>query len=202
MTLNANALTTLSFAKDFLKIPSAETSMDSMVEHWINAASQFIETRTDRKLKAQSIIEYQSGRKSNCILTREYPINSISEIKVDSSGLFTDPNTIIESSNYGIGEEACYVIGRDILFPVGHRNIKITYNGGFSTIPTDLIDATCWLIAQYRMIRDSGDIGRPQRGKGDESSTILQTAPQYVLDIINSYKRWEFAISPRDIRNE
>jgi hypothetical protein len=176
--------------------------MDSMVEHWINAASQFIETRTDRKLKAQSITEYQSGRKSNCILTREYPINSITEIRVDSDSVFTDPSTLVDSANYGIGEESAYIIGHDILFPVGHRNIKIIYNAGYSTVPTDLIDATCWLVAQYRMIRDSGDIGRPQRGKGDESSTILQTAPQYVIDVINSYKRCEFAISPRDIRNE
>jgi len=202
MALNANALTTLAFAKSYLKIPTAETSYDALVEHWINAASQYIETQTNRKLVAQSIVEYQSGRKSNCIIPREYPINSVSEIKVDQSGLFTDPATIISSSEYGIGEESAYIVAYSMIFPAGHRNIKLTYNAGYSTIPSDLVDATLWLVAQFRMIRDSGDIGRPQRGKGDESSTILQTAPQHVIDIINSYKRCEIAISPRDIRNE
>jgi len=202
MTLNANAMTTLAFAKTFLKIPSAETSMDTLVEFWINAASEYLESECDRKFAAQSFVEYISGNKSNFILTAEWPINSVTEIKVDSSGAFTDPNTIWDSSEYGIGEELQVIVARQRMFPTGYRNIKLTYNAGYSTIPIDLTDACLWLVQWYRMMRDSGDIGRPNKGKDGESSTILQTAPKHVRDAIDRHKRSEFANSPRMVRSE
>ena len=202
MALNSNALTTLAFAKTYLKIPALETSKDSLVEFWINAASQYIENGTERKLKAQSLVEYVNGRKANFILTSEWPINSISEIKVDASGDFSDASTIMTSSEYAIGENAQVIVLKRLMFPLGYRNIKVTYNAGYATIPSDLEDACLWLVKYYSMMQDSGDIGRPSKSKSGEGSTVSQSAPQHVLDIMANYTRCECANSPRDVRNE
>ena len=202
MAVNANALTTLAFAKTYLKIPTGETSMDTLVEFWINAASQYIETETERKLKAQSLVEYINGRKANMILTRQWPINSISELRIDQGGLFTDASTLVDASEYAVGDDEAIIVLRNLMFPAGYRNIKLTYNAGFAAIPPDLEDACLWMVQYFRMMRDSGDIGRPSKGKEGESSTILQSAPQHVRDAISRYRRCEFANSPRDVRNE
>jgi len=51
-------------------------------------------------------------------------------------------------------------------------------------------------------MRDTGDIGRTAKGKGDESVTILQEMPKDIRDVISSYKRMDIGgPSTRSIYN-
>lgn len=202
MALNSNSLTTLSFAKKYLKIPSGELSLDEIVEFWINVASEMLETSIDRKLKAQSGIEIISGRKANFIMPRQWPINSITEIRIDDSGVFTDANTILDPADYSIAENGTCIVKRRGLFPYGFNNVKLTYNYGFTVVPSDIENACLWMVSYYHKMRDAGDIGRTSKGKGDESTSILQDAPQDVKDVIARYRRIEFANSPLGVKNE
>jgi len=201
MALNANALTTLAFAKTYLKIPVGETSQDSIVEFCINAASQEIESDTNRKLKAQSITEFQHGRNGNIIVLREWPINSITSLAIDQSALFTDPATLIDADDYRISDDLNSVVMINRTFPNGFNNIKIIYNAGYASVPSDLENACLWLTTYYYMMRQNQDIGRTSKGKGDESVTILQQAPGVVKDAINRYKRMEIPNLNAPVRN-
>lgn len=189
MALNANALTTLVMAKSYLKIPTGETSMDAMIELFINASSQMLESETDRKLKAQSIIEIHHGRQSNIVMLNEWPVNSITSVSIGSGQ--SDPPTPIPSTDYAIGDEGNSLILLSGRFPRGYNNVNVTYNGGFTTVPADLEHACLWMVFYYRMMRESGDIGRTSKGKGDESVSILQEAPLDVKNAIARYRRME-----------
>lgn len=201
MALNANALTTLAMAKTFLKIPNSETSLDSLVEFYINSASQYIERETDRKLKLQSHTEIRHGRKQNLLLLKEWPVTSITSLKIANDGDFSSPDSLVDPSEYQIGDDQNSIVLYDRIFPNGYNNIQAVYTAGYATIPSDLEMATLWLVFWYNQVRNNQDIGRPRKSKGDESFEISQSAPKEVIDAIMRYKRTEFPVSDALMRN-
>ena len=194
MALNANALVTLAQGKTYLKIPVLDLTQDSMVEFFINAASDYIESETDRKLKSQSQTEYHDGKKSNILVLREFPVTAIASLKFDYTGKFTGNETIVNAENYGIGDEGNSLYYRGYL-PSGYRNIQIVYTAGLATIPMDLQNACLWAMTYYYQMRENKDIGRTAKGKGDESVSILQEMPPEVKNIVARYTRLEVANS-------
>lgn len=192
ISLNANALTTLEMAKVYLKIPTLETSLDELVKFWINAASDMIESECERGLKAKSITEIQHGRRQNILLLREYPVNSITELRIDGNGIFTDAATLIPSSDYAITDDKNGVLYKHATFNMGYNNVRVIYNGGFSVIPSDLEDACLWTVFWKKSIRDAADIGRTNKNKEGESISYSQSVPDDVKNTILRYKRTEF----------
>lgn len=188
-------------AKTYLKIPLAETSQDSLVEFFINASSEMIERETDRKLKAQSIVDTVHGRSSNIVLLSQWPVNSITELRIDNSSIFVDANTLIDASEYRIGDDKNSLVLLSRTFTKGYNNVRITFNGGYSTIPSDLEHACLWMVFFYHKIRISEDIGRQSKSKGDESTSLTQEAPADVKNTIARYKRNEFAAAHAPVWN-
>lgn len=201
MALNSNALTTLNMAKTYLKIPLAETSKDSLIELWINAASQAIESECDRKLKAQSITEHHHGRKTNFALLREWPINSVTEVRLDSKAVFTDASTLVPVDDYRIADDNNCVVFLNRSVPMGYNNLRIIYNAGYATVPSDLEHACLWMVFWYDRMRTADDIGKTSKSKGDESFSMSQSMPQDIKDTINRYKRVEIAGIDAAVKN-
>ena len=201
MALNSNALITLALAKSFLKIPTAETSQDAFIEHCINAFSDLFEGETDRKIKEVSVTEYHDGRKSNMITLGEYPVNEITSVKIDSTSRFSGSETTLDSSTYAIGDNnnALYY---NTHFPSGFRNIKVVYKAGYTTIPSDIQNAALWGVFYYFNMRETKDIGRTSKGKGDESINILQELPLEVVNCINRHRRLEVPNTTRQASYE
>lgn len=192
MALNANALTTLAMAKTYLKIPTLETSKDTLVEFWINVASQRLEQETNRKLLQQSITEYHHGRASNLLLLREWPIASLPypQVFLDMASQFP-PSSEIASSEIHITDDANSLLLAGRQFPRGYHNIKVVYTAGYATVPPDLENACLWLVSWYDAARENKDIGRESKTKGDETTSFLQDAPKDVRDTLLNYKRTE-----------
>lgn len=195
MALNANALTTLNQAKAYLKIPLLETSQDAMVELFINSASQDLESECDRFLKARAgIVEYQDGQGTNVIVTRQWPIGAVTELRLDVDSLFTDPATLVATADRVVTDDGAGILLLNGATPRALRAVKVTYDGGYATVPSDLEHACLWSVFWYAKIRDAADIGRTTKNKEGESISYLQTAPQYVKDVIARYKRTEFPV--------
>lgn len=188
-------------AKTYLKIPLAETSQDSLVEFFINASSEMIERETDRKLKAQSIVDTIHGRSSNIVLLSQWPVNSITELRIDNSSIFVDANTLIDASEYRIGDDNNSLVLLNRVFTKGYNNVRVTFNGGYSTLPSDLEHACLWMVFYYHKMRIAEDIGRSSKSKGDESFSMLQEAPADVKNVIQRYKRNEFAAAHAPVLN-
>lgn len=203
MALQSNALTTLAMAKAYLKIPVLETAKDPMLDLFINAASDLLETETGRRLKSQAQVDLHHGRGTNILLARDYPVTSITEVRVDQSGLFTDAGTIQTLAQFAIADQSNSVIwlgGRR--FPDGYNNVRLSLVAGFVVVPADLELACLWIVSWHDKLRDGGDVGRPQKGKGDESATILQDSPDHVKAAILRHKRTECAGLDSPVPNE
>jgi uncharacterized phiE125 gp8 family phage protein len=194
MALNANALVTLAQGKTYLKIPALDLTQDSMVEFFINASSDYIESETDRMLKSQSHTEYHDGKKSNILVLREFPVTAIASVKLDNTGKFSGSETLVDPENYTIGDEGNSLYYRGYL-PSGYRNIQVIYTAGLTTIPADLQNACLWAMTYYYQMRENRDIGRSAKGKGDESVSILQEMPPEVKNVVARFTRLEVANS-------
>lgn len=197
-TLNTEiALTTVDRAKQHLNIPDADTDYDDILTRFINEASQRLEKMTGRRLKARdysgSNPEHHDGRMQNRLLAREWPINSVTELWFDSSSEFTDTTNIVDSGKYSIDDEKIgIVLHKGCRFPRGTRNIRLVYNGGYSEIPTDLEGACLWMVEYFYAQRSNESIGTQTKSKNAENITYLKDVPEHVMDVINSYKRYEF----------
>jgi hypothetical protein len=160
------------------------------VELFINAGSQFIERETDRKIKQQTHTDIKHGRKSNLILFRQWPVTAVTSLHVDSEASYGS-DTLVDPSEYRIGDEGNSLVLLNRSFPNGYNNIKVVYTAGYDPVPSDLQNACLWLVTWYYTTRENKDIGRPRKSKGDESFDISQSAPKDIWDCIMSYKRTE-----------
>ena len=210
MAVAANALTLLTTAKDHLNIPDATTTYDAQIERLINVASNLIAKKCNRILVDTTHTDEFDGRSSNRILLREYPVQSITSIAIDSNSVFP-ASSIIASDEYAIVDKETTVLRLNGgIFPKGYRNIQIVYVAGLgvvntglqtNTYPPDLeyaaLDYVLWL---YDMNNDRR-IGRTSKSKGGESVEYEERIPKSVVDQIAPYVRVEFPELEVGIRN-
>lgn len=204
MALKANALVSLATAKDYLDIPTLDTSQDTRVERLINMASQFIQEYCNRNIITTSYTEYQDGRKNNQLILRQWPASKPTDIRIDNSWDFA-VSTQISTSDYDIVENMIVVL-RNSFFPDGYRNIKILYSAGYGTIagndlPSDIQEMCLQLVALYQNKRTDRRIGVKTKSKQGENITYVEDIPLDILTVLDRYKRYEFSPANVGIAN-
>jgi hypothetical protein len=190
--LNPNALITLSSIKSHLGILESKVLEDSILELFINSASQFIESYCERILRQVEYIEYFNGSYGRVIITKQWPINSVTSIKESATGNWSGSEAVA-ASRYSVSSDKLS-IKLDFDFPRRRSNVQVIYNAGFSPVPADLQLAATWATEWYYRHRQRVDIGKVSSSKGDESIGILAEMPKQVFQILNSYKRFEMPI--------
>lgn len=199
MPLNSQALVDLDTAKEHLGIPPANTSYDSLVERLINETTDRLEKLTGRRLKQRTgIVEYHDGLGNDSLLLNEWPCVKPTELRIDSNSVFTDAGTLIETTQYelelssrGEGVGIVLIGGCGRLFPKGKRNIKITYDGGYAVIPSDLEGACLWSVEFLWNMRSDDSVGVAVKGKNQENTTFRDSMPKIIQDTIDAYTRFE-----------
>jgi hypothetical protein len=200
ISLNPNALVTLAVAKMHLDVNPNSTSEDDRLSFFINAASERVASWCDRIFQQDTYTEIHSGRRQNFLLPNQYPVTAISEIRINNSRDWTDPNSLIDSTKYVIADFNG-TIQYDGIFPTGYNNIRVIYTAGYATFPSDLQLACLWFVEWYYRHRTRGDMGRTTMGKGDENVGILAEAPKMILQILQDYQRCEFNNTESPVRN-
>ena len=143
MALNDNALVTWELTQSILDLPDGSQTLG---EFLINSASQRAENIAKREFGSEERTQYYAGDGREKIILDNYPVTVISGLWLDASREFGD-NTEITSDKYELedGEGIIYLFDR--VTPEGRKTIKITYTGGYSTIPTDLQQAVIETVA-------------------------------------------------------
>jgi len=192
MALNSNALTTIAACKLQLDIPTSDTSVDALLERYINSASEQIERYCCRKFKASSYTEIRDGSRSNEMLLKNYPVTAISGVYIDAARAF-GVDTQLASTEYAIIEPN--VLRRhSYSFGSVSQSIKIVYTSGYATIPADLEDA-CIMLVELRYAKKSDrSLGRNSTGKQGESISYTEGWPQEVTSILDGYKVLPFLV--------
>lgn len=199
VSLNPNALTTLEAAKDYLDIPVLDTEQDDRVKRMINSASQRFEKITNRKLKLQTITEYQDGRANSKLVLREWPAQKPSVVNVDSNWVYDSINNLA-TTDYDV-ELNQFLVRKSGYFQKGVRNIKIVYQAGYTDVPSDLEEACLMMIQWLDSMRTDRRVGTKSKSKNGENISFTDDIPPMILNFLEPYIRLEFPESEQSIRN-
>ena len=194
------------------------------VKTWLNISGTEYDAVLDiiRKSVNQSILNYTEasfdlvgpiqeildGNRSDQIVTREYPINSVSSVKfgvkADGTG-----GTLVDASSYQVLPEA--IILQDLFTTRGRSLIAVTYIWGYDGVPDDVKEAALLAVeAKFRRKGRKSIGGISSRSKKDESESIRDSAsswdkktglPIEVVSMLTPYKRFEFPTQPIAQRN-
>jgi len=167
------SLTTLANVKAFKNI--TDTVHDNELSRLIITVDNFVAEYCSRTFEQNATItEYFSTKwGQRTLLLRRPPIQSI-------VSLYDDPirsygiGTLIPSTSYVVDDADAGILRLDgTSFGHGIQNVKITYSGGYATIPSALEQAAIELIW---MARDKGDqalLGLRGKSVADGSVTYL-----------------------------
>jgi len=174
------ALLSLDEAKEFLRITGTEE--DSLLTNLINQASQIVETYCDRYIEKRTNLTEDYFHVRDKIFVRAYPIISISSLQlVDENGNTTDVTEYTKDDDLGI-------IYLNSEYEDAH--FRITYTGGYETIPADIKFAAMYLLGQIYRISTDGAHGVTARTSPTGSVTYyIQDIAPVVKAVLDRYKR-------------
>lgn len=185
------ALTTLANARSQLQIPTGRTENDSKIERLINAASQFLGEYCDRRFISQTYTEYFHGRRQNYVMPKQWPVTSVTSLKISLDRDWSDPSALVDPSEYDIADDGTTIL-YDGHFPRGHKSVQLVSVCGYATVPYDLEQACLQMVEWWYRHNERQDIGRTSSSKEGESVSVLSEVPNHILRIANFYKRIEF----------
>lgn len=152
MPVATNALTTVPDAKAYLKIDQSDTSFDALIEFLINAVSTQLEGYCQRPLKAQSFTNEEfDGTGRNTLLLPAFPVSAITTVTID--------DVLVPAAEYKVRKNRGALVRLQGCWPKGIMNIKLSYTGGFATIPADL-ELACKHTVMFYYKTDVADFSR------------------------------------------
>lgn len=178
------ALTTLQRVKDWLGI--TDTKNDTVLQQLIDSCSGFIEQYLNRTILSTEYTDLIDGTGSRTQTLRNYPITAVSMLMMNNVA-----QSILPISNFnttGVKFEGRQLIGQNVVFPCGKRNIYITYTAGYETVPP-AIEQACVEMISMKFKNERGDrfgvSSKSLAGEsitffhGDMSSSVRTTLEQY-----------------------
>lgn len=154
------AITTVTNCKAFREIGSGNQEHDAELARLIPAVQSYLEQECFRTFESGTVTEYKSGGnlewgcwsstaapfRSSRLMVARPPITSITGIWDDPIRVYGN-DTLIDQTNYVIEDaDAGLIVLDGYQFKPGIKNIKITYVGGFTSIPSDLEQAAIEMV--------------------------------------------------------
>ncbi len=167
----AGDLTTVDAVKIFIGIPALNTSEDAKLAALITQVSQLICTSIGQPVQAATYTEIYDLENGGNVTVNVRPLNSVTSVWVDYNRVFGS-DTLLDTSRYlttltrrGVINLLDYA-GLRILNRIAGRLsglqskykqvVKVTYNGGYTTVPTDLVLVCNLLVAAFRLVGPYG----------------------------------------------
>jgi hypothetical protein len=189
--------------KDFLGISSSDVSDDTFITGLCARVSDSIAAALGRTLETGSshITEVRDGDGTGVIHTRQWPVNSISEIRVrDTIGSDFSTGDTVGSSDY----EYDPLTGRIVLTSGGTfgdfmRSAKIVYSAGYSSsgfaLPGEIKQAAVYLVS-FLYLDSRREGGEARLGLGSKSlmdggtiQSIIRELPPYLHGPLMAHRR-------------
>lgn len=198
MALNSNALTTVANEKSYLGL--TVSTHDTLLELLINACSEWIENECGNRTlqdSGEDITELHDGdfdgTNRNKIFPKQWPLNSITSIEYKTGSLSSPTWVEFTTDEYttddvaGIIYFTGFTSGLSSIHP-NRQNIRLIYQGGFTTTPSDLELACLKMTAKEFDKRKSQ--GVTKEGVGGGAVDWNEELDPSVSKIINKYRRF------------
>lgn len=191
MSLSPYALITLQDAKEHLTIVGADS--DPVIEGLVNTATEAIEEFCgERELVTREALEVHDGDGSNELQLRQYPVTDVSLVEFwdGTAWLPYDPD------DYGlyIVEPVLDTIGfRNLCFPRGRQNVRVTRTAGFTATPSKLKEACRQAVLSIWKQKDRqiADIAAMSIPGGQAVTYGKDDLPAQTKMLLKGYVRWE-----------
>lgn len=208
-TFKSNCLiTSQEFSNLVYGLDDGSTSLTAIekanIELIVNAVNDRILKYLDRKLIQASYTEVRDTNGSDLILTKEYPIISVSSIKIAEKPSDFATTTALSSDVYNINDN--FITLYELPYTKGRSKIQIQYTAGYlqADIPSDLKFA---LIVQFKMDNKLMNVGEVAADSSIYTSGVSKMGESFsanktynekglakeVLQILDNYKRLETA---------
>lgn len=199
--------------RTWLKLAAADTGPNDKIASLINAVEDFCDSYTNRKLEAvvySSDLEncHYDGPGGYWLYTKQYPISSIQNIRIDSDRDFGD-STVLVSDDYYFYPSG-KLISEGGYFTRGHRNVRIDYTAGFAPVlggthnnaistypcPYDLQQVIIEMVAKSM----KEGITMIHTVQSEEAPTFQQmlTAKSFWRTTLNKYKNYAIGLEGYD----
>lgn len=214
----AAAIVTVATVKDFLNISSSDTTVDNFLQTWINQQSLRIEgpDGINNKVVAQTITnELQNGNGRARLRPWFYPIidigavgasdaQKLASVQYDNDGTWTDIETDVDNiifnnpiTGFANQNNSYNIELLEEVFPEGTRNIRLTYQAGYSTTPADLVVVCLERVAE--LYQDSYVGGKrfgiqtfsKSEGGGSLNTTYKDFTKRH-KDMMKPYRRTQY----------
>lgn len=182
MAANPADLCTLADLKAWLNI--GNTTDDALLQRLITAASVFMQSWMSTDIPSASYTEVRDGTGSDTLCLGTTPVTAVASLTVNGLPQTLSPDGI--QPGYLFSDSAIYLVGTT--FPVGRRNVRVTYTAGYNPVPFDLAQE-CISLAAWKY-REKSRIGQTGTGMGPEHiSFSLKDMPESTLTLMQQYKK-------------
>ncbi|TAL08219.1 MAG: phage gp6-like head-tail connector protein [Nitrospirae bacterium] len=199
-TLNTNALCSLSDVKESLGIVSSDTTKDNIIIRKINQASQQISNYCERIFQAADYVEQYNGSNIDQLVLNQRPLNSVTKLEYRGTTLNQDNWYTLDNSYFHTDSTAGIL---KLLFAAEGRwdKWRVTYNAGYSTIPSDLAEA-CVLLACYYYQNKDGLIQIMEKQEGQRRIKYYPGIQSFnelmqqlgIGQVIDGYANWPLKV--------
>lgn len=193
------AFTTTTNVKEYLGITDA--GLDTLIGKLITRMEGVIKRYTNRDIEAADFTEQYNAAKFNggILNLNQFPVNSVAslfddvdlnfgvETQIDADDFTFEPDTGVLRLLNNRPFTRRRPIDRD--FDEGILSVKITYNGGFTTVPDDIEQATIDLVDMKLQQRNSGGGFIKSEKLADHSVTYNSAVkiPEAILATLDQY---------------
>jgi len=181
-------LCALADVKTWLQIPSGTTTDDALLSALITQVSQWVDSYCNRNLAQATYTEVRDGKGGTRKMIKNYPIQSITTVKIGSVIIPLSPDGI----QPGYTWDSNSITLHGYRFDKDQSNVTFVYSGGYPTgqIPSEITLAAIQLVAlRYR---SRGWIGKTsEAGLSGQSASYYSKdeAPPDILNTLDNYKR-------------
>ena len=169
-----SSIVTLDDVKDFIGIPSSQTSRDTVLQRYIDSATVWATYVSDAIIPTTYTHEVHSGGRPQIVLFNT-PIISVASIieYVSATSFYTLTQSEAgtnQTYGFSVDNAAAGIISRrwnGIVgdFVGGTNNVVVTYKAGFEVIPADIVVA---VLSDIQVLYNLAQQGKRQGAQGGE----------------------------------
>lgn len=183
------AWTTLAKVKEYLQI--TDTASDTLLTDLLARLQAWAESYLDRKIESAAYTEQQDGDGTSLLTLKQYPVTAVTSIHDDTLRVF-GADRLIAAADYVTYGDRGQVKLDGLVFTIGLQNVKAIYTAGYATVPPELVQALCELVA---------DRFRNKENQGVKSLTIGaysvaytdEEIPTEIKAVLDVYRRTRLA---------
>lgn len=169
-------LVPLATVKDWIGVPSGDTTQDAKLTIMLNGVSAKIAQICGTDFALHVVLaaspEIIDGGRADIIMPKYLPLISVEQV-ILGWDLYTAPGGYpLDPADYQVEESG--IILRHQYTPQGRGNVAVAYHGGYTAVPDDVIQATLISVEAMYLRLAKKSMGMTSRSKSVGSGTSEQ----------------------------